>query len=98
MSQIHPTAIIEPGAPIGQNVTVGPYAIVGKNCVLEDNVIIMGHVYLDGYTTIGRVLTIFPGAVIGTKPQDLKYEGEKTFVRIGKNCAIRECFHDQFIL
>lgn len=91
MSQIHPTAIIETGAQVGKNVTVGPYAIVGKNCVLEDGVTIMGHAYVDGYTTIGMGTTVFPSAVIGTKPQDLKYKGEKTFVRIGKNCQIREC-------
>lgn len=90
MVQIHPTAIIEEGAQIGANVTIGPYAIIHKNCIIHDNVTIKGHVYLDGYTTIGEGTVIWPSAVIGTKPQDLKYKGEKTFVNIGKNCEIRE--------
>ena len=91
MSQIHPTAIIEEGAQIAANVTVGPYAIIGANCVLEENVTIKGHVYLDGYTTVGTGTTIWPGAVIGTKTQDRKFRGEKTYIIIGKNCEIREC-------
>ena len=57
---------------------------------LEDGVTIKSHAYIDGYTTIGAGTTIYPGASIGTKTQDLKYRGEKTFVKIGKNCDIRE--------
>ena len=90
-SNIHPTAIIEPGAKIGDNVTIEAYAIV-KSCVtLGDRVTIKSHVYLDGNTTIGEGTTIYPFASIGTKSQDLKFKGEKTFVKIGKNCEIREC-------
>lgn len=91
MSQIHPTAIIEKGARIGANVSVGPYSYINKNVCLEDNVVIMAHVYLDGHTTVGQGTVIYPGAVIGTKTQDLKYKGEVTYVRIGKGCQIREC-------
>jgi UDP-N-acetylglucosamine acyltransferase len=91
MSQIHPTAIIEKGAELGTGVTVGPYAIIGPNVVIHDHAVIKGHVYLDGNTTIGEGTTIWPGAVIGTKTQDLKYKGEKTYVTIGKNTEIREC-------
>ena len=90
MSQIHPTAIVEKGVKIGNNVTVEAFAIVKKNVTLQDNVVIKSHAYLDGYTTIGENSTVFPGAVIGVKSQDLKYRGEKTFVEIGKNCEIRE--------
>lgn len=89
-SNIHPTAIIEEGAKIGENVTIEPYAIVKENVILEDNVTIKSHVYLDGYTTIGNGTTIWPSASIGTKTQDLKYRGEKTYVKIGRNCEIRE--------
>lgn len=91
MSQIHPTAIVERGAQIGKNVTIGAYSIIHSNVILEDGVTIHGHVYLDGYTTIGQNTQVYPGAVIGTKTQDLKFRGEKTFVVIGKNCQIREC-------
>lgn len=87
---IHPMAVIEEGAQIGENVIIEPYAIVKKNVVLEDNVVIKSHVYLDGYTTIGEGTVIWPFSSIGTKPQDLKYKGEKTFVKIGKRCDIRE--------
>ncbi|MBA2369741.1 MAG: acyl-ACP--UDP-N-acetylglucosamine O-acyltransferase [Candidatus Protochlamydia sp.] len=90
-AQIHPTAVIAPGAKIGKNVIIEPYAVIhSPHVVLEDNVVIKSHVYLDGHTTIGAGTTIYPSASIGTKTQDLKYRGEKTFVRIGKNCDIRE--------
>lgn len=87
---IHPTAIIEEGATLGSNVTIEPYAIVKANVVLGDNVTIKSHAYIDGYTTIGEGTVIWPSASIGTKTQDLKFRGEKTYVQIGKNCDIRE--------
>lgn len=89
---IHPTAIIAPGAIIGKNVVIEPYAVVfSPYVVLEDEVVIKSHVYLDGHTTIGAGTVVYPGACIGTKTQDLKFRGEKTFVKIGKKCEIREC-------
>lgn len=87
---IHPTAIIEPGATLGKHVVIEPYAVVKKNVTLEDQVTIKSHAYIDGYTTIKEGTTIWPFASIGTKTQDLKYKGEKTYVVIGKNCEIRE--------
>lgn len=89
-ANIHPTAIIEPGAKIGEGVTVEPYAVIKSTVTLEDHVVIKSHAYIDGYTTIGAGTTIYPFACIGTKTQDLKFNGEKTFVKIGKNCDIRE--------
>lgn len=89
-ANIHPMAIIEPGAQIGDNVTVEAYAIVKSNVILEDHVTIKAHAYIDGYTTIGSGTTIWPSAIIGTKTQDRKFQGEKTYVFIGKNCEIRE--------
>lgn len=89
-SNIHPTAVIESGAIIGSNVTVEPYAVIKSNVTLEDNVTIKSHAYIDGFTTIGEGTVIYPSASIGTKTQDLKFRGEKTFVKIGKNCEIRE--------
>lgn len=90
MSNIHPQAIVEPGAKIGKNVTIEPFAVVKSNVTLEDNVVIKSHAYIDGYTHIGEGTIIWPSASIGTKTQDLKYRGEKTFVIIGKGCEIRE--------
>jgi UDP-N-acetylglucosamine acyltransferase len=89
-SNIHPTAIIEAGAKIGNNVTIEAYAVVKANVILEDGVTIKSHAYIDGNTTIGESTTIYPFACIGTKTQDLKFRGEKTFVKIGKHCEIRE--------
>jgi UDP-N-acetylglucosamine acyltransferase len=90
MSNIHPTAIIESGAKIGKNVTIEAYAVIKGTVTLQDNVIIKSHAYIDGHTTIGEGTIIWPSASIGTKTQDLKFRGEKTFVIIGKNCEIRE--------
>lgn len=90
-AMIHPTAVIADGVTIGENVVIEPYVVINSpHVVVEDNVTIKSHVYIDGYTTIGSGTTIFPSAVIGTKTQDLKYKGEKTFVKIGRNCDIRE--------
>lgn len=90
MSDQYPQAFVEPGAKIGKNVTIEPFAVVKKNVVLEDNVVIKSHAYIDGNTTIGEGTTIWPGASIGTKTQDLKFRGETTYVTIGKRCEIRE--------
>jgi UDP-N-acetylglucosamine acyltransferase len=90
MSNIHLQAIIESGAKIGKNVTIEPFAVIKSGVILRDNVVIKSHVYIDGNTEIGEGSVIWPGASIGTKAQDLKYRGEKTYVKIGKNCEIRE--------
>lgn len=90
MSNIHPNAIVEEGAKIGKDVVIEAFAVVKSSVILHDGVTIKSHAYIDGNTTIGQRTTIWPGASIGTKPQDLKYRGEKTFVKIGKDCEIRE--------
>lgn len=87
---IHPLAIIEEGATIGDHVTVEPFAVVKKNVTLEDHVVIKSHAYIDGHTVIGSHTTVYPGATIGSKPQSHKFRGEKSFIRIGKACEIRE--------
>jgi UDP-N-acetylglucosamine acyltransferase len=87
---IHPAAIVDPEAKIGENVTIEAYAVVKGTVTLEDHVTIKSHAYIDGHTTIGSGTTVWPFACIGTKTQDLKFRGEKTYVVIGKNCEIRE--------
>ncbi len=89
-SNIHPTAIVEEGACIGENVTIESYAVVKAGVTLGDNVTIKSHAYVDGNTCIGDGTIIYPFACIGTKSQDLKYRGETTFIKIGKNNQIRE--------
>lgn len=90
MSNIHPQAIVEPGAKLGKNVTIEPFAVIKSTVTLEDSVVIKSHAYIDGHTTIGEGTIVWPSASIGTKTQDLKFRGEKTFVTIGKRCEIRE--------
>lgn len=70
--------------------TIEAYAVIKGTVTLEDNVVIKSHAYIDGHTTIGEGTIIWPSASIGTKTQDLKFRGEKTFVIIGKNCEVRE--------
>lgn len=89
-NNIHPLAIVEPGAKVGNNVTVEAFAVVKKTVTLEDNVVIKSHAYIDGNTTIGESTIVWPSASIGTKTQDLKFRGEQTYVVIGKRCEIRE--------
>ncbi len=91
MNQIHPTAVIDPKAQLGNGVKIGPLAVIGPHVVLADNVEIGPHAVIDGWTEIGAGCRIFPAAMVGQITQDLKYKGEKTFVRIGEGTVIREC-------
>jgi UDP-N-acetylglucosamine acyltransferase len=90
MDQIHPTAIVAPGAMLSEGVTVGPYCIVGEQVSLGPGVTLLSHVVVDGRTTIGEGTRIFPFSAIGLEPQDLKYRGEKSALVIGRNNTIRE--------
>ncbi|MCD5397501.1 acyl-ACP--UDP-N-acetylglucosamine O-acyltransferase [candidate division NPL-UPA2 bacterium] len=87
---IHSTAIIHPGAQLAPDVEIGPYAAIGENVSLGSGTIVGDHAFIDGWTSIGAGNRIFPGAVIGTEPQDLRYKGEKTLLEIGDNNVIRE--------
>lgn len=89
-SQVHPTAVIEPGASVGSGCAIGPYAYVGPDVVLEEKVTLKPHAYVTGDTYIGSGTTVFPFAVVGEVPQDLKFGGEKTALRIGRDNNIRE--------
>lgn len=87
---IHPTAIVEDGASIGEDVSVGPYSIVHSNVTLADNVEVKSHVVIDGITTVGPRTKIYPFSSIGSAPQDLKFGGEDTRLEIGADTVIRE--------
>lgn len=90
MAEIHPTAIVEDGAKLGDGVEIGPYCIVGPHVELGDSVRLESHVVVAGHTKVGAGTQIFPFASIGHKPQDLKYAGEETYLEIGSNNQIRE--------
>ena len=88
--KIHPSAIIEPGAKIANDVVIGPFSYIGSEVVLHSGVEIKSHVVVTGNTEIGHATVVFPFAVIGEIPQDLKFNGEQTSLKIGKNNQIRE--------
>lgn len=90
MSDIHPTALIEPGAELGATAKVGPFCHVGRHVRLGENVELISHIAIAGRTTIGDGTRIFPFASIGHQPQDLKYKGEDSRLVIGRNNVIRE--------
>jgi len=90
MTQIHPTAIVEPGARLAGTVAIGPYCHVGGEVVLDDGVTLHAQVVVAGRTTIGANTRIFPFASIGHQPQDLKYAGEPSQLVIGRDNVVRE--------
>src|SRR3989442_14475925 len=90
MLDIHSTAVVHPRAELGQDVVVGPYSIIGPEVVVGEGTWIGAHVVLEGRTRIGKGNRIFHGAALGGGPQDLKYRGEKTWLRIGDFNTIRE--------
>lgn len=87
---IHPTAIIEPGARLGEDTIIGPYCVIGAEVTLEERCELKSHVVISGKTTIGARTKIFPFASIGHQPQDLKFAGEAVTLDIGSDCIIRE--------
>src|SRR3989338_3531765 len=89
--KIHKTAIIDSNAKLASSVVVGQYCVIGPNITLEENVSLASHVVLEGNTIIGKGCKIFTGAVLGSPPQDKKFNGEaNVFLRIGENNVIRE--------
>ena len=87
---IHKTAIVDPKAKISANVNIGPYSIIGPNVEIGEHTVINSHVSIAGYTKIGKKNKIYPFASIGNNPQDLKYNGEKSYLEIGDSNTIRE--------
>lgn len=90
MSLIHPTAIIENGANIGENVSIGAFTIIGSKVSIGEGTTIGSHCVIEGKTTIGKNNQIFSHAALGTIPQDLKFNGEDVELIIGDNNKIRE--------
>ncbi len=87
---IHPTAIIDSKADIDSNVEVGPYSIIGANVHIGSGTVIGPHVVIQPHVEIGPDCHIFQYASIGAIPQALKFQGEETYVKIGRGTVIRE--------
>ena len=89
-AQVHPTAIVDDAAELGEGVVVGPYSIVGPNVSIGARTVLGSHVVVERDTEIGEACRISHGAVLGTDPQDLKYAGEETRLVVGDRTVIRE--------
>ena len=90
MNQIHPLAVVDPEAKLGDNNVIGPFCVIDKNVELGDNNKLLNNVTLHFGARIGNGNEFFPGASISTKPQYLKFQGEETLCVIGDNNSIRE--------
>ena len=90
MNKIHNTAIIGKNTVIGSNVEIGPYCVVDEGVRIGNDNILQSSVYMSGETDIGEGNTFFPFCSIGSKPQDLKYQGEKSKLIIGNKNIFRE--------
>jgi UDP-N-acetylglucosamine acyltransferase len=87
---VHPTALVAPGARVAPDAVVGPFCVLGDGAVLEAGVVLHSHVVVENDTVVGTGTEVWPFAVLGAVPQDLKYAGEPTRLRIGARNRIRE--------
>ena len=90
MSRIDPTALIAPGARLGEGVEIGPFCRVGPEVVIGPGARLVSHVVADGHTSIGAGAVLYPFCTVGLPPQDLKYRGEPTRTEIGARTQVRE--------
>jgi UDP-N-acetylglucosamine acyltransferase len=88
--EIHPTAMVDPGAEIGTGTVVGPYCIIGADVVLGANCWLQHHVTLSGPMRAGTGNKLYAYCSIGQQTQDLKYQGEPTYLEIGDENTFRE--------
>jgi len=87
---IHPTAVVDPKARIGEDVHIGPYCVIGADVTLGDRVRLLSHVVIDGHSSLGADCEVHPFAVLGHPPQHTRYQGEASTLEIGHHCVIRE--------
>ena len=88
---IHPTAIVHPGAKLAEGIEIVAYSVIGEHVSVGKGTRIASHVLVEGWTTIGERNHIFPFSSIGTPPQDIGYKNEETYLVIGNDNVIREC-------
>ncbi|MFQ5914338.1 MAG: acyl-ACP--UDP-N-acetylglucosamine O-acyltransferase [Nitrospinota bacterium] len=87
---IHPTAVVSPNVVLGPGVEIGPYVVVGEEVALGHGTKVGPHAVIENWTTAGEGCTIGAGAVVGGAPQDVKFCGHRSFVRIGHGTVVRE--------
>ncbi|HUV03766.1 MAG TPA: acyl-ACP--UDP-N-acetylglucosamine O-acyltransferase [Armatimonadota bacterium] len=87
---IHETAIVHPAAELGAGVQIGAFSIIGPDATIGDGTVIEPHVIIEPWTTIGNDCRICSGAILGGRPQDSKFKGERSYLTIGDRNIIRE--------
>lgn len=90
MAKIHPTALVDPKAELGEQVVIGAHAIVNEDVIIGENTVVGAGAYLDNGTRLGSHCQVGHYAVLAVAPQDLKYKNEKTFLEVGDGTIIRE--------
>lgn len=90
VAHIHPTAIVDSKAQLGDDVSVGPYSVIEDEVIIGDGCEIAAHTFISAGTRMGKKCRVMTGAVLATEPQDLKFSQEKTTLEIGDNTTIRE--------
>lgn len=87
---IHPTAVVEPGARLGEDVEIGPFCYVQRDAEIGDGSKLLSHVSVLAHTTLGKRCSVHAGAVLGGLPQDTGFTGAVSYARIGDDCVLRE--------
>ncbi len=87
---IHRTALVDPSAEVGADVSIEAYAIVGPGVTIGDGCVISPHAVIERNVRLGATVHVGTGSVLGGPPQDLKYQGEETWVEVGAGTVIRE--------
>lgn len=90
MAQIHATAIVEPGAKLGDGVKIGAYCVVGPQVSIGERTELVSHVTISGRTSMGADCIVHPFSALGGPPQHTRYKGEDVALNIGARCTIRE--------
>ena len=87
---IHPSAFVHPSAKVHETASIGPWCLIDADTEISEGVVLESRVHVYSGVSIGKNTRVFDGAILGAPPQDLKYAGEPTKLKIGENCTIRE--------
>ena len=90
MAKIHPTAVIDSKAELGNNVEVGPFSIIEGDVMIDEGCKLQSHALIASGARLGKNIFVGKGAVLSTEPQDLKFKNEKTYLEVGDSTVIRE--------
>lgn len=91
MTNVHATAIVGAKVELGEGVTIGPFSVIEDGVEIGDGTEIHPHVVVRKGTRIGKNCLVYSGSVLGGEPQDVKFKGEESYIRIGDGTVIREC-------